>query len=125
MAALTQELMDAWEARKGPAVFTTVAEDGTPNSVWVGALKVPSPEMMIVVDNYFDKTRANIMAGSKGSMLWITDKGKSYQVKGTLEYHTEGPIFDAMRQWAGTKHPRVAAVVLIPDEAYSGSTKLL
>ncbi|MEA2064264.1 MAG: hypothetical protein U9P14_11235 [Gemmatimonadota bacterium] len=50
----------------------------------------------MVADNYFDKTRKNIQQGSKGSILFILKEGKAYQVKGNLEYHDSGEIFDFM-----------------------------
>jgi predicted pyridoxine 5'-phosphate oxidase superfamily flavin-nucleotide-binding protein len=125
MAALPKPVSEAWDKRKGPAVFTTVAKDGTPNSIWVGCLEKYDEERLIVADNYFHKTRSNILDGSKGSLLWITDEGGSYQAKGRIEYVTEGPMFDRMRECFDEKLPRVAAAVLHVEEVYSGAEKLL
>jgi len=78
-----------------------------------------------VADNYFNKTLANIKRGSKGSVLFLTNELKSYQAKGSIEYLTDGPIYDDMRQWVDQKKPRIAAAVLSVDEFYSGAEKLL
>jgi predicted pyridoxine 5'-phosphate oxidase superfamily flavin-nucleotide-binding protein len=125
MPALPKPVSEDWDKRKGPAVFTTVAKDGTPNSIWVGCLEKYDEERLIVADNYFHKTRSNILDGSKGSLLWITDEGGAYQLKGRIEYVTEGPIFDRMRECIDEQFPRVAAAVLHVEEVYSGAEKLL
>jgi len=125
MPALPEQVSEAWGNRKGPAIFTTVAEDGTPNSIWVGCLEKCDEERLMVADNYFHKTRQNILAGSKGALLWITEEGNAYQVKGRIEYVTEGPVFDLMRESFDAKLPRVAAAVIHVEEAYSGADRLL
>jgi len=78
----------------------------------------------VVADNYFSKTRANILAGSLGSVLFITKDGQAYQIKGHLEYHTAGAIFDDMKQWNPPRHPGHAAVALNVEQVYSGSQRL-
>jgi len=125
MPALPKSVSEGWDARKGPAVFTTVAKDGTPNSIWVGCLEKYDEERLIVADNYFQKTRENIKNGSKGSLLWMTKDDETYQVKGSIEYVTEGPLFDRMRECIDDSLPRVAAAVIHVEEVYSGAKKLL
>jgi hypothetical protein len=57
--------------------------------------------------------------------LFLTKERKSFQVKGPLPYHTDGPIFEFMQTWHDPKHPGVAATLLRIEEAYSGAEKLL
>jgi len=97
----------------------------TPNSIWVGCLEKYDDERLIVADNYFQKTRENINNGSKGSLLWITNDGEAYQVKGSIEYVTAGPMFDRMRECIDDSLPRVAAAVIHVEEVYSGAKRLL
>ena len=118
MPALPEKVSTDWDKRKGPAVFTTVAEDGTPNSIWVGCLEKYDEERLMVADNFFQKTRQNIQDRSKGAILWITE------VKGSIEYVTEGPLFERMKECTSEKLPRVAAAVLHVEEVYSGAEKL-
>jgi len=125
MAVLPKKVSKAWDEKEGPVIFSTVSEDGIPNAVYVTCVAKYGEEMLVVADNYFDKTRKNIFSGSKGSMLFITGEGKSYQVKGSVEYHKEGDIFADMKKWNPTKHPGHAAVVLKIEEVYSGAEKLL
>ena len=125
MAQLPEEVRAAWEKREGPIVLTTVDEKGLPNSIYATCVSMFDEETLVVADNYFDKTRKNLQAGSKGSLLFITAEGKSYQVKGRMEYHTEGYVFQDMKKWNPEKHPGHAAAALTVEEAYSGAKKLL
>jgi len=125
MPALPEVASKAWDAHEGPMIFTTVDGDGVPNSVYVGCIKKYSEDKLVVVDNYFDKTRANILAGSKASLLYITADRKAYQVKGSIEYQTSGEIFDDMKTWCPERLPGHAVAVLNVEEVYSGAEKLL
>ncbi len=125
MANLPESVSRAWEDRDGAVVLTTVDETGNPNSIYATCVGKFSEDALVVADNYFDKTRKNIFAGSRGSILFITKEGKSFQVKGSIEYITEGEVFDFMKSWNPEKHPGHAATVLKVEEAYSGAKKLL
>jgi len=125
MSMLPEVVSKAWDDRKGPVVFTTVDQDGVPNAIYVTCVAKFGEDRLVVADNYFDKTRKNILSGSRGSMLFITDEDKSYQVKGRIEYHKEGDIFTEMKKWNPIKHPGHAAVALVVEEVYSGAEKLL
>ena len=126
MAKLPEIVSEAWENRKGALVLTTVGSDGVANSIYATCVKKYNEETLVVVDNYFDKTQKNILSGSgKGVILFITEDDKAYQVKGTLEYHKEGPVFDDMKTWNSEKHPGIAAAVLKVEEVYKGAEKLL
>ena len=107
------------------AVLATVDAARTPNAIYVGEIRYVPGKGFIVVDNYFCKTRANIKAGTKGAILFLTKERKSFQVKGSLSYYTQGPVFKNMHSWHDPKYPGVAALLLRVDEAYSGADKLL
>ena len=77
-------------------------------------------ETLVVANNYFSKTMENISAGSKASILYITSDNTSYQVKGTLEYHTQGPVFDDMKKWNPEKHPGHGAAALKVEAVLKG-----
>jgi predicted pyridoxine 5'-phosphate oxidase superfamily flavin-nucleotide-binding protein len=125
MSTLPEDVGKAWNDRKGPVVFATVDEAGVPNAIYATCVSKFNEGTIVIADNYFDKTRKNILAGSKGSVLFITDEGKAFQIKGTIEYHKEGSIFEDMKKWNPSKHPGHAAAVLKVEEVYSGSKKLL
>jgi len=121
---LSQEIIDAWAEREGATVLTTVSSEGIPNSIWVMSTGLYKNEHIIIADNYFDKTKANILSTGIASVLFITKDGRSYQLKGTMSYHRDGPFYDFMKEVTPPKFPRRAAVVLHATEIYSGSERL-
>ena len=125
MPKLPEEIIKAWENREQIGVLATVDEKGVPNAVYVGCMGLYENWQFVVADNYFDKTRKNILNKSKGTLLFKTKEGKSYQVKGTFSYEKQGKLFDYMKSINPTKHPGHAAAILNLEEAYSGARKLL
>jgi uncharacterized protein len=126
VSILPEIVSEALDNREGPAVFTTVSEEGIPNSVYVGLVHKLNRGKLVVADNYFHKTRENILSGSKGSLLFITKEGKAFQVKGTVVRETRGEVFDDMKNnWLDAKYPGHAAVVLNVEEVFSGAEQLL
>ena len=125
MSVLPEEVSKAWEERKGPIIFTTVDKNEVPNAIYATCVNKFAEDTIVIADNYFDKTRNNILEGSKGSILFITSEGKAFQVKGTIEYHKEGDIFEDMKKWNPKKHPGNAAAALKVEEVYSGAKRLL
>ncbi len=124
MTALPEIVTQAWEQHEGPIVLTTVDRAGNPNAIYATCVRKISEDTLVVVDNFFNKTRANILAGSKAALLFITKEGKSYQVKGHIEYHTAGPVFDEMKQWNPAKLPGHAAAALKVDQVFAGGEQL-
>lgn len=125
MAQLPEQVSEAWNQMEGPVVLTTVNKDGQPYSIYATCVSKYSEEYLVVADNYFSKTRENIKTGSRGSLLFITKDKKSFQIKGKIEYHTDGSFFDDMKKWNPEKHPGHAAASIKVEEVYSGSEKLL
>jgi predicted pyridoxine 5'-phosphate oxidase superfamily flavin-nucleotide-binding protein len=124
MAALPEIVSKAWDDHNGPVVLTTVDADGVPNAIYATCVKKFSEDKLVVVDNFFSKTRANIQAGSRATLLFITNEGKAYQVKGAIDYFTDGEIFDDMKGWNGDRPGHAAAVVNV-EEVFNGADKLL
>jgi predicted pyridoxine 5'-phosphate oxidase superfamily flavin-nucleotide-binding protein len=125
MAVLPEEVSKAWENRKGPIILTTVSKEGTPNSIYATCVAKYSEDTLVVANNYFSKTLKNIEAGSSGSILFITPDNKSYQVKGRIECHTDGPLFEDMKKWNPEKHPGHAATALKVEAVFKGAEQLL
>ncbi len=124
MTPIPKSVCDAWQDRDGPAILATVSKEGIPNIVYVSCVSIFGDDRFVVADNYFNKTRKNIHAGSKGALLFLDKKRKSYQVKGAFEYHRDGEIFAHMKAVNPPQHPGHAAVALLVEEVYSGSEKL-
>jgi len=124
MTSLPASVRQVWEDRDGPVILATVSPDGVPNIIYVTCVGAFGHDRLVVADNYFDKTRRNLLAGGKGAVLFRAKDGKAYQVKGTLEYHTHGDVFQHMKTWNPPKHPGHAAAALRIEEVYSGAERL-
>lgn len=118
-------LREAWTKREGPVVLTTTDDAGVPNAIYASCVKQLDDNRIVVADNYFHKTRANIERGSRASVLFMTSDKKAYQIKGSVDYLKSGAIYDDMRQWVDQKHPRVAVAVVQAEELYAGATRLI
>ena len=124
MPVLPEVVKSSWEKHQGQFVFATSDSDGNPNVIYVTCVKRFSDEAVVIADNHFFKTKENIKAGSRGSLLFLTDEKKAYQIKGPMEYHVSGEIYDDMKRWLDPKYPGNAACVLRVEEVYSGSEKI-
>jgi predicted pyridoxine 5'-phosphate oxidase superfamily flavin-nucleotide-binding protein len=125
MKALPESVRTAWANREGPVVLATVDTTGIPNAIYASSVREYGDDTVVIADNYFKKTRANILAGSRGALVFITKERKSYQLKGPFEYLTSTPIFDGMKQWNPTKHPGVAAAALKIEHVFCGGEQLV
>jgi len=113
-----------WRTRNGPVVLATVSAQGLPNAAYCEAVNVYGEDKIVIADHGFEYTRQNILAGSKGAILFSTNDGKSHQVKGAIEYQTEGPIYDDMKKWLYPRFAGHAAITLTVEEIHSGTKKL-
>jgi predicted pyridoxine 5'-phosphate oxidase superfamily flavin-nucleotide-binding protein len=125
MAKLPQHVVDAWEKRQGPIVLATVDGEGKPNVIYASCVNKYDDSTVVVADNFFDTTKKNILSGSTGSVLFLTDDNKAFQIKGVFEYHEKGEIFDHMKRWNPGNLPGRAAAALKVREVYCGADKLL
>ena len=105
--------------------IATCSSEGVSNVVYVAYLKAIDDETVLIADNYFSKTRSNILSNPKMAFV-VTDKDKgSFQVKGNVERLTDGSMFEEMQEWVRDDLPRVAAVVLHVEEVYNGAKRLI
>lgn len=125
MAKLTEAAIKAWDEHDGPFVFTTVDTDAMPNTIYVTCVKRISDDKIVLADNKLSKTKENIKSGSKATLLYITKEKKAFQLKGSLDYLTEGDVYEDMKNgWLDKKYPGHGAVLLNVEEVYSGAEKL-
>ncbi len=97
MAQMTERMMELF--KKVPAiVLSTATEDGTPNAVPVGSKKIIDSETILLSDQFFNKTLANMKASPKVSvMYWEGQEG--YQLKGTVTIETTGQRYEDTTRW--------------------------
>ena len=124
MSSLPQPFNDAWNQREARMIFTTVSSSGEPNAVWVLCVDKLDDQRILIANNFFNKTLENIKAGSQGSLLFIAPEREAYQIKGSLEYYTDGPIYKNMKNWLDPKFAGVGAVILNIESIYYGAEKV-
>lgn len=101
--------------------LATAAEDGL-HVVPVSTVKILD-EQIVLVDYFMGKTVKNILANPKIALAcWRGLEG--YQVKGEVNYVTEGETFASIKEWAEGMFPDriVKGILLItPNEVYDVS----
>lgn len=125
MNTLPQAFLDAWENKEPRMIFSTADAKGEPNSVWVLCVKLLDNDRVLIANNFFSKTLENIKSNSRGALLMIAPEREAYQIKGSLEYYTEGEIFDDMKSWLDPKFAGVGATILNIESIYYGTEKVL
>lgn len=125
MKKLPQVVLDAWDSREPIAVLSTVSHDGTPNVIYTRCVGRFDEGTFFIVNNAFHKTQRNILETGRVAFLFLTREGRSFQVKGRMEFHTEGPVFEEARKINKPEFITRMAAVLHVEEAYSGAEKLL
>jgi len=125
MQKIPENVIKEWENKEGPIILTTVSREGIPNSIYATCVNLYDNEKVVVADNYFDKTKNNLIENNQASILVYTKDDKAYQLKGKIDYYKTGKIFDDMKSWNPEKHPGHGAATMTVSEIYSGSEKIL
>ncbi len=125
MKTIPEAVLKAWdEEREGFCILTTATPEGVPNAIYVGIVG-RCEEGFFIANNYFSKTKANLEANPQASLLFLTAERKAYQLKGTISFHTEGPIFEAMKAANKPGYPGHSAALLTVEAIFSGADQLL
>ena len=125
MPKLTPEAHEAWVNREKRMVLTTSDSQGVPNAIWILCAELVDDEAFVIADNSMHKTLENIKNGGKASLLYIAPEREAYQVKGRVEHHPSGPVFDDMKSWLNPSYPGRSAVKLNIEEVYYGAEKVV
>ena len=121
MSKLPKIVLDEWANKVDAVTITTVNTDGMPNSIYATCVSLHDGDKILVADNFFNKTLKNIKDGGKGAVLFLTKENKSYQLKGTFDYATDGELFADMKKWNPEQLPGKGVAVLNVEEIYSGA----
>ena len=124
MVALTPEARHAWENRERRMAFATADDHGVPNAVWVLSARLLDDDKVVIANNSMSKTLANVETGGKASLLYVAPDREAYQLKGCLEHHREGPIYDYLKSWLNPSYPGRSAVLFRIEEIYYGARKV-
>lgn len=128
MAKMSAKVRALFEAQAVVALATASAL-GVPNVVPIGAKKVLDDETILISDQYFKKTLANLRENPRVSLtFWDAKTAESYQIKGTVTIETSGRIFEETAAWieeiSRTRNKPLkskGAIVLKVREIYNSS----
>jgi hypothetical protein len=104
MVALTPEIKESLQAAK-IAFLATASKAGIPNVVPIAAFKVRDEETLLISDQYFNKTLANLKQNPEIALTWWAEKG-GFQIKGTVTVHTDDEIFRENIAWMKASWPK-------------------
>lgn len=113
MVTLTSEIRESLAATK-LAFFATASKDRTPNVVPIGAFRVLDDSSLLISDQFFNKTLANMKENPKAAITWWGEKA-GFQIKGEVTIHTDGGIWEQDVAWMKELRPNLkpkGAVVL-------------
>lgn len=117
MVTLTGEIKESLAAAT-LAFLATSARDRTPNVVPVAAFRVLDDATLLISDQFFNKTLANMKENPKAALSWWGDKA-GFQIKGEVTIHTDGEIFRQdvawMKELRPSLKPKGAVVMKITD----------
>jgi len=125
MAVITQEMKEVFSKVPVPVV-ATASRDGKPNVVPVACKKVISEDEILIMDNFLNKTRANIEANPWVAItVWSMEHHGGYQFKGKARIETQGSIFEdgvkMVKAGRPEMNPRAAVVVKVEEIYFIGS----
>jgi len=90
--------------------FATASKEGSPNINVIGIKKIEDDETVLLADNFFDKTLANLKQNSEAAILTKKPEDKLwYQLKGTCQYVNEGPQYEEFKKWVKSKKETLPA----------------
>jgi predicted pyridoxine 5'-phosphate oxidase superfamily flavin-nucleotide-binding protein len=105
--------------------LATANSDGMPNVILVGMWWWEDDETMVIVNNYLNKTWANLEENPQVSSVGWNREGRGcYQIKGMAELKSEGPLYDKGHKMAIGRErplPGKAVVVIKVKEVYQAS----
>ena len=117
MVTLTQEIKESLQGAK-VAFLATSSKKGIPNNVPIAAFKLLDDGTLLISDQYFNKTLANMKENPAIALSWWGEKG-GFQIKGTVTLHTDDESFRQNVAWMKEAWPKFvpksAVVVKITD----------
>ena len=118
MPALTSEIKESLTGTK-TVFLATSSRTGIPNVVPIGAFKLLDDETLLISDQFFHKTLANVKENPEVALSWWGEKG-GFQIKGEVTIHTDGEVWRQdvawMKELRPTLKPKGAVVMKITGE---------
>ncbi|MGI9463413.1 MAG: pyridoxamine 5'-phosphate oxidase family protein [Aestuariivirgaceae bacterium] len=124
MPKLSPEALEAWQNRERRMVLTTTDPNNVPNAIWILCAELVDDEKLVIANNSMSKTLDNIESGCRASLLYIAPEREAYQIKGSIENHPSGPVYDDMKRWLNPDYPGRSAILLHIEDVYYGASKI-
>ena len=84
--------------------FGTADREGNPNVVPVLWKKILDEDRIILLDNFMQTTKENILQNKKVCLsFWDPGTEEAYKVKGNAIYHSNGPVYEKGREFMQSK----------------------
>jgi len=123
MAKMTDRMKELFDNVK-TVVVATATPDGEPNAVPVGTKKIIDDETVLVSDQFFNKTLANMQSNPRVAIsFWEGHEG--YQLKGSITIETSGKRYEETAKWVEEKSTKAGfplkskgAVIMKIEEIY-------
>ena len=113
MAEITQEMIDIMQ-KQGIIAFATASKDGVPNVVPVGMLFMGGDGNVWLVDNFLNKTLANMQENPRAAFyIWHPESKDSYQIKGTVTVENSGEDYEKAVAFAHSRKETLPAKNLV------------
>jgi uncharacterized protein len=123
MAKMTERMKELFDKVR-PVVLSTASIDGIPNAIPVGAKKIIDDETILISDQFFNKTLANMKANCHVAVTYWEGR-EGYQLKGSVTIETTGKRFEETARWieemsnkAGFPLKSKGAVIFKIEEIY-------
>jgi predicted pyridoxine 5'-phosphate oxidase superfamily flavin-nucleotide-binding protein len=97
MAQLTERMQELFNKVR-TVILSTATSDATPNAVPIGAKRIIDAETILISDQYFNKTLANMKANPRVSVMYWEGR-EGYQLKGTVTIETSGQRCEETARW--------------------------
>jgi len=86
--------------------FGTADINNIPNVVAVFWKKITNDKTILLIDNYMDQTKKNIVQNSKVCLsFWDRKTGEGYKIKGDAYYHISGQVFNQGKKFIQEQRP--------------------
>jgi len=125
MVKMPPEVRETLE-KQWPYPMATASAEGKPNVIYIGILKILDDETLIIADNFFNKTAANLAENPWVSIVcWTPDPRRSYQIKGRVTFQDEGDLFGDLKENVHQRRPEInvrRAVVMKIEEIYEANS---
>ena len=101
-------------SKQGVFSFATSSKTGVPNVVPIGMLMLRDDGSIWVIDNFMNKTLANLKENPIASFfLWNPETKDSFQIKGKVEIICSGPEYEEAKIIAHKKKETLPAKNLL------------